>query len=279
MPIRVVEKPEKEPTEQMAELSHMKINFFKGSMTIGKTPGYISPPEISLRRYNHGTLLFQRNFSLSTGTLQAPDRLVDWTDLEAMMTANHGDLLVAYFGLEGDALQYGFRSMTLAGETYSADLSVPGNDLPTHKLTSTGRVVAIQPPEDWRLLQDAYYRRMQVARLLGEAATNVDRHNDPKCIIYPWTNEVRLMFETNRGLSAHAQLYLANFSIDHQPSNEAPRGFEGPEGYRHGLCFYAQDNSGKMLSDSYVSLYNYNGTDLGFLCPPRCRKTTQVGNP
>jgi hypothetical protein len=232
---------------------------------------------------------FQDCYSLDPGqgSLNAPLREVLIGALEALIAPIHDEdhaYIAVYHGLRGNTLVHGFKAIHVAQNTFDPILV---DSLPSHELRADGTLFAIE--EDWSVIQSNYFTNMQAKRVRSINATGLKELYDPKVVTFPWSREIKKMYYANEKLIANYELFrlvMANYSMYHREYIGKPRGYNGPNGYRHAVCFYTQRSYDEgntwidMLDEGdNVSAYEYRGTNLGHLCPPRCRKTTEVGKP
>ena len=199
--------------------------------------------------------------------------------------------ITVYHGLLSDQIVHVVRAVEIAGVDINPSLEPgQGGQYPSHFIKTDGSVVPLGlggAPASWSGLAAAYYASVHIMRSGGGAPQKIAEDWDPKCVTFMWKNEIKAMIDENRSQLATgelATLMLSNYAMFHGDETP-PRHFNGPHGVRHSLCWYMQrvDAMGNlllpMLDDGNIAVpYRYRGTDLGHLCPPRCKKTSDPGS-
>ena len=230
-----------------------------------------------------------RYFYGPSGALRSDPTRVDYSKLADLVK----DLdpataaIAVYTGLQSDRTAFGVRAIDIIGADITPDLDSGDPRYPTHEVLTDGSLSPLASPASWMSSINDYYTKVHVRRSGNAPAALVNTTWDPKCSTFIWKDEIKKMVDENLGQLAageRATLMLSNYAMYHGDET-APRHFNGPHGLRHSFCFYMQklnadDTLGEpMLDDgNVVSPYRFRGTNLGHLCPPRCRRTTDAGS-
>lgn len=248
-------------------------------------------PHVSLNKYLYAVHCFKEFFHVH-GVAQPANwgkmRVINWQSMLTMVGASNSTTHVTvYHALNGTDLVHGFRVVTVSSSNDITPFLDDTGKLPTHILDGDNiRALTTEEAALWPGWVTAYYTKVKVQRIgnAGNAIkSDLSMDHDPKAITFAWESEILKMMVVNqeRYPAKVLQLALNNYAVFHTDSPE--RGFNGKDGFRHGLCLnscYKNDDERYVElidNDHYVLPYTHRGTNLGHLCPPRCRKTTEVG--
>lgn len=254
--------------------------------------GLLSSTRVSLNKFMYAVQCFKDNYALNSGNPAdwGEPEAITWDSMKTMVGGdmyNPSALITVYHGLKGDNVVHGFRVIKVdsKGDISPALDASPGN-APTHHLVGSN-LVAMTAAEVglWASYQAAYFSRVKVRRFGVQGyEVSLNENDDPKAVSFGWLAEIFAMMDTNQGKypGQSVGLVLNNYATFHV--DDEGRAFNGVDGFRHGLCFHAclLDDSGgidvELLDNlSYVLPYTHRGTNLGHLCPPRCKRTDALG--
>lgn len=252
--------------------------------------------QITANDFEDGWSNFEARFSLDhpVRTLHCDPMMVTWdgpnslTALVSVIDQEEHAMVAVYHGLRGDTIVHGFRAIHMLNNTISKSLW-DEDSLPSHELLYGGSLKEIKKEDNWGELQMNYFDRVRVLRAgrLNVTPDMLIAAHDPKAVTFPWKSELKVMYVQNKNLLANDELFklvITNYSMYHREYPGVDRGYNGPNGFRHSVCFHTQRSYDEgstwrdMLDEgSHTLPYQYRGTDLGHLCPPRCKRIDEAG--
>lgn len=236
---------------------------------------------------------YQRNFTERFAyqnenvPVSGGDQFMMWAELERVAFAfgapNGKKAVVVYLGVLNDALVYGFRIVGLrftSGRLYdllpTIDTGDPG-ERPTHYLKQDGTLGDIGEI-DWPSAKAQYTGSVLVDHESNGTYVKVNHSTakDPKAIVFPWQDEMQLLYLHNLSEMVGFNPWVRISSIGMIHSDVVPTGFRHGMGFNMGFYDGNGDWFDVLSSGSAIlpSAYIYKGmaADLGNRCPPRCKE-------
>ncbi len=278
MPLRIYKPANIKSPGLFLERAHFLID----------TESTVPDGSISLNHFMYGRSCFRNHFQHMDGPNPgwAEPCPINWAQLLARLpgTVTSGSklMLVVYHGMKDKRVIHGLRFVEEdAANHLSPELDTVDGDWPAFEILPNGSLSTVNARADWKGYQVDYADQMRVQR------TGFDGEFikftvgwDPKALSFPWVAEIKLMFDTNVALAqtAETQCVLTNFASFHV--DKRSKKFDGDDGFRHGVCFHVQKRDSAtapwvdmLTNDDNVVAYEYDGADIGHLCPPRCKTT------
>ncbi len=260
---------------------------------VSTNKGLTTSTRVSLNKFKYAVQCFKDNFSLNPTTPAGWDayRIINWASMESMVGGALYDptaMITVSLGLKGTDLIYGFGVVKVdPANKIVPPLDADSGYKPTHELR--GNVITLLTDterDNWPGYQNAYYASVMVRRN-GVPGTGVlvNKTDDPKAITFGWLSELFAMKDTNqrRYPTEPMALVMNNYAVFHVDDDQ--RAFNGEDGFRHGLCFHTCILKGDGSFDrdlldnkSYILPYTHRGSNLGHLCPPRCKQIDALGS-
>ncbi len=241
--------------------------------------------EVLLSDFTEGLGNFNQRFRLKqlTQVLTIVGRRIDQQALTNLLNATtNANAITFYHGLRNGSLHFGLRATRIDGELIIPELDTLAGSHPTHRLKPDGLLALLQANE-WATYVQGYYADLEVDRAHA-GHTNMSTTDDPKCITFPWSDITALIDDMSGklGPGESATLAISPYAMIHREVG-GDRNFNGPHGLRLSVCLFMQrvnaDNSlgAPMLNDHDLALpTSMYGLNLGYMCPPKCkRKDTQ----
>lgn len=273
MPLKIYKAEEKAATSL--------FSWSKSSLEALKS---LPDGSLSLNQFLFGRFMFRDSVEHRTpATGWADPCIIDAADLISKAPiATPGNIvyLTVYHGVNGGALVRGVRFILVSASSgdFTPQLDTTAGDHPAYVIDKDGKLVVAPDATTWRGYQNNYYADVSIRRI-GRAGdlTLMDRNKDPKAISFPFQEEIVALWEENRRLSTgEFQLVMSDYCHFHAPPFNH---FAGEDGFRHGVCFHVRNKTSPgspyedmLRNGDQVSVYAYAAADLGYLCPPRCKK-------